>query len=172
MSGCTKHGHSYGCSACESERADERLAALRVDLAAAQARESELRPLVAAYRSLIFSDYEGQAGLPAPWDERVNAIDAALSRAPGSREALRAMLTSDAAVEAAAEVEHVQWVAWASNLMEREPSLSPERVERWRGLLGEYAGLSDEMKEFDRKWARASLRAIVARLLGEEGGER
>jgi hypothetical protein len=59
-------------------------------------------------------------------------------------------------VEEIASLEHEQWMAWASTLMERE-SLSPERVARWKACMVPYAELSEEMKEHDRVWARKVL---------------
>jgi len=57
-------------------------------------------------------------------------------------------------LEVLAEYEHEQWMAWARNLLEKEPHLSEERKQRWAGLLVPYAELSEEMKESDREWAR------------------
>lgn len=62
-------------------------------------------------------------------------------------------------IEKLADLEHQQWIAWATTLMEKE-NLSPERVERWRGLLCPYSELSEEWKEYDREWARKVLEIV------------
>ena len=59
-------------------------------------------------------------------------------------------------IERLAELEHNQWMAWAKRLMETE-TLSPERIERWKSCMVPYADLTEEMKEFDREWARKAL---------------
>lgn len=58
-------------------------------------------------------------------------------------------------IEQLAELEHQQWVVWASTIMKQEP-ISEERRERWMKLFCPYSELSEEMKEHDRKWARKS----------------
>ena len=70
-------------------------------------------------------------------------------------EKIQAKLTLDPRLlEAVAEFEHEQWMAWAKNLLEREPNISQERKARWQKLFVPYAELSEEMKEADREWAR------------------
>lgn len=61
--------------------------------------------------------------------------------------------------EELAALEHDQWMAWASTLMERE-ALSAERVARWRTLMVPYSELAEETKEHDRVWARKVLAAL------------
>lgn len=56
-------------------------------------------------------------------------------------------------IEKLAEIEHEQWVTWASNLAKQE-NLSPERLRRWGQFLIPYSNLPEEVKEHDRKWAR------------------
>ena len=58
--------------------------------------------------------------------------------------------------ETLAELEHLQWMAWAKNLKERE-ELSPERVERWNKLMIPYSELTEEQKEQDREWVYKTL---------------
>ena len=61
-------------------------------------------------------------------------------------------------LERLAELEHKQWVTWAKKIIETEPGLSKERVERWQKLFVPYSELPDEFKEYDREWARYVLR--------------
>ena len=63
-------------------------------------------------------------------------------------------------LETLAEIEHDQWMAWAGKLMETE-TLSPERIERWKKCMVPYSELTEEMKKFDRDWARKTLVAVV-----------
>ena len=57
-------------------------------------------------------------------------------------------------IEQLAELEHDQWMTWAKSLMEKE-DLSPDRVKRWNDeCMMPYGDLSEEMKEYDRVWAR------------------
>lgn len=70
--------------------------------------------------------------------------------------------TTEQIIEELADLEHVQWMQWAQTLMDKE-SLSAERCERWSGLMVPYAELSEEMKEYDREWARKAL-AIIDQL--------
>lgn len=64
-------------------------------------------------------------------------------------------------LEKLAEIEHNQWMKWASTLMAKE-NLSPERIERWKKDMVPYAELSEEVKEYDRKWARLSLALLAS----------
>lgn len=59
-----------------------------------------------------------------------------------------------------AEIEHKQWMQWASKLMETEAALSPERLARWKRLMVPFDQLSEEWKEYDREWARHVLREV------------
>ena len=68
----------------------------------------------------------------------------------------------DEAVERLAEQEHIQWCTWAQNVMDTEQGLSTDRRERWRSLMVPYAELSEEMKEYDRIWAREALDCLAA----------
>ena len=61
--------------------------------------------------------------------------------------------------EKLAELEHAQWIEWSQNLVAREV-ISPERVERWRGLWKPYAELTEAEKDQDRVWAKKSIQAI------------
>jgi len=62
-------------------------------------------------------------------------------------------MSDQTTIEILSALEHEQWVVWAITLMERE-QLSPERVARWNTLMVPYEQLSEEVKEFDRVWAR------------------
>lgn len=62
-------------------------------------------------------------------------------------------------LEYVAHLEHEQWMTWAKTLMESEPGLSTSRFQRWQTLMVPYQELPEEMKEFDREWARKVLTA-------------
>lgn len=61
--------------------------------------------------------------------------------------------------EKLAELEHEQWIKWATSLMESE-NLSPERVERWKRYMVPYSELDEKTKDYDRKWADMVLEIV------------
>lgn len=63
---------------------------------------------------------------------------------------------SEEVIEKLAELEHEQWMAWAKSIMKTE-SISESRKLRWTKCMIPYADLTEEMKEFDREWARKAL---------------
>ena len=63
-------------------------------------------------------------------------------------------------LEKLAEIEHEQWMTWAAKLMETE-TLSPERLERWKKCMIPYKDLTEELKNYDRDWARKILVAVI-----------
>ena len=65
-------------------------------------------------------------------------------------------LTDEELVESLAELEHEQWIKWASTIMQTE-KISDGRIARWKDCFKPYSELSEEMKEFDREWARKAL---------------
>lgn len=73
---------------------------------------------------------------------------------------------SEKLIERLAEIEHRQWMQWAKTLMEKEPGISQERKDRWNNLMVPYEQLPEEWKEFDREWARLSLREVILTLDG------
>lgn len=54
--------------------------------------------------------------------------------------------------EKLASIEHEQWITWSRALVNSE-TLSSERIERWKKLWVPYTQLTEEMKDFDRKYA-------------------
>lgn len=65
-------------------------------------------------------------------------------------------------LEELAELEHEQWMKWAKALIPELESLDKEkiqkRIKRWKEeCFKPYSELTDEMKEFDREWARKVL---------------
>jgi chromosome segregation ATPase len=69
----------------------------------------------------------------------------------------------DKLLEALAELEHEQWMAWAETLMATE-QISFERQQRWCRYMVPYAELSEDVKEHDRKWARKVLAIVEERI--------
>jgi len=59
-------------------------------------------------------------------------------------------------IESLAELEHEQWMKWAETIMQTE-KISDARFARWASFMITYADLTEEMKEFDREWARKAL---------------
>ncbi len=82
----------------------------------------------------------------------------------GKERSLRKLLDSPELLEALSELEHQQWVKWASTLLQREPNISEERRRRWIPLFMPYNYLPEETKEQDRVWARK----VLKKLFGEE----
>jgi hypothetical protein len=62
----------------------------------------------------------------------------------------------DELVEKLAALEHEQWMQWSKNIVDTE-FISLKRRQRWFKLWCHYDELSEEMKEFDRLWARKVL---------------
>ena len=112
-------------------------------------------------------DYDDIAGALL-LDHRVH--NAALYRAIAAKlraadktgaERMRAfILDGDAALEAAAEQEHEQWIRWSKDIA--ETGLTESRLGRWRSLWIPYGDLNETMKNADRKEARLLLAAIRA----------
>ena len=65
-------------------------------------------------------------------------------------------LTDEEIIEPLAELEHEQWMKWADTIMQTE-KISDVRFARWASCMIPYAELTEEMKEFDREWARKAL---------------
>jgi hypothetical protein len=65
-------------------------------------------------------------------------------------------LTDEEIIESLAELEHEQWMKWADAIMQTE-KISDARFARWASCMIPYADLTEEMKEFDRVWARKAL---------------
>ena len=65
-------------------------------------------------------------------------------------------LTDEEIIESLAELEHEQWMKWADTIMQTE-KISDVRFARWASCMIPYAELTEEMKEFDRVWARKAL---------------
>jgi len=65
-------------------------------------------------------------------------------------------LTDEEIIESLAELEHEQWMKWADTIMQTE-KISDARFARWASCMISYAELTEEMKEFDREWARKAL---------------
>lgn len=65
----------------------------------------------------------------------------------------------DEKIEKLAELEHEQWWKWAKTLMEKE-TLSKERIERWHKYMVDYKDLPEDVKEYDRIWARKVLATL------------
>lgn len=60
-------------------------------------------------------------------------------------------------LEKLAEIEHEQWIEWSKAVA---PEVSESRRKRWEKLWCPYSGLSEDMKEADRKYARKILDLI------------
>lgn len=59
--------------------------------------------------------------------------------------------------ETLAMLEHQQWAYWARAVMSE---VSLERQERWKKYLVPYQELSEDVKDFDRKWADKVLTTV------------
>lgn len=65
-----------------------------------------------------------------------------------------------ALLETLAKLEHDQWMEWAQTLMAKE-KLSPDRVQRWQKFMLPYEDLPEDVKEFDRVWARKAMVELI-----------
>jgi hypothetical protein len=71
-------------------------------------------------------------------------------------------------IEALAEAEHQQWMAWSKTIAETE-QLTPERLDRWRKLWIPYTQLPEHQKDQDRLWATTKLQ-ITQKHTTNKGG--
>lgn len=71
-------------------------------------------------------------------------------------------------VELLAALEHDQWEAWSRRVADEE-DLSTERMGRWRSYWVPYEDLPDDVKEYDREYARQVLSLLDNRGLLKEG---
>ncbi len=79
-----------------------------------------------------------------------------------------------ALLERLAALEHEQWMSWAGTIMKQE-KLSEERLRRWLSYMVPYEQLPEDVKEYDREWARKVLEVIkefLTRSMEDRGGER
>lgn len=70
------------------------------------------------------------------------------------------MIKDKTLLEKISAIEHDQWIAWAKTISETEPNISQERKDRWAQYFVPYEELTEEVKEFDREWARKVLEVI------------
>lgn len=56
-------------------------------------------------------------------------------------------------IEKISEIEHEQWIKWTQTL-EKTEKLSADRIKRWKEYQVPYEELTEDVKEYDRKWAR------------------
>lgn len=101
---------------------------------------------------------------PCDLEELDTAIDAALStpQPEPSAELIERV------IEALAELEHEQWMAWAKSVAHSEPFLTEGRKERWVKAMVPYSMLTEAQKEDDRLWARKVI-AVLALAERREG---
>jgi hypothetical protein len=66
---------------------------------------------------------------------------------------------SDRLLESIAAVVHDEWVSWSKELAGKE-ILSDERLVRWHKMWIPYERLPEDMKDFDRIWARKIINAL------------
>lgn len=60
-------------------------------------------------------------------------------------------------IEALADLEHEQWIAWSKNIAETE-NISSGRLARWQALWVPYSELEEEVQELDREWAERAVK--------------
>jgi hypothetical protein len=73
---------------------------------------------------------------------------------------------SEALIEAFAAIAHEQWEHWSREV---SGEVSPERSHRWQSYWVPYEQLTEEVKEFDRQWARRYQQALHEQFLGIVG---
>ncbi|GAH42791.1 unnamed protein product [marine sediment metagenome] len=72
-------------------------------------------------------------------------------------------MNEDELIEKLANLEHEQWIKWSKTISEQE-RISEERRVRWQKYFVPYSELTEEVKEYDRVWARK-----IVKLLKSEG---
>ena len=71
---------------------------------------------------------------------------------------IKAVMTE--VLEKLAAAEHDQWIHWSKNICHEE-AISPGRIDRWAQYWVPYENLSDDVKEYDREWARVALDIFI-----------
>ncbi len=67
---------------------------------------------------------------------------------------------NEALLEELSELEHEQWMKWAKDIAKKE-TLSKTRTDRWENeCFKPYSELTEEMKEFDREWAKKVIEIV------------
>jgi len=62
-------------------------------------------------------------------------------------------------LEELSELEHKQWMKWAKTIL-KEEDISEERGKRWKKDFKDYKDLPEDVKEFDREWARKVIKIL------------
>ena len=65
----------------------------------------------------------------------------------------------DKLLEEISELEHKQWMEWAKTIL-KEEDISEEREKRWKKDFKDYKDLPEDVKEFDREWARKVIKIL------------
>ena len=97
-----------------------------------------------------------QCNCTHPVEEQDESFDRTASHMAGEYVSYKPELTDEEIIESLAELEHEQWMKWADTIMQTE-KISDARFARWASCMIPYADLTEEMKEFDREWARKAL---------------
>ncbi len=69
------------------------------------------------------------------------------------------MIHDNTLIEKLAALEHEQWMTWAKTMLEREGVTAETRI-RWTRYMFPYEELPDDIKEYDRLWARKVIEVI------------
>ena len=78
------------------------------------------------------------------------------------------MIDANLICEKLADLEHEQWIQWSKTIAEREP-ISEETKKRWEKYWVPYSELTEEVKEYDRKWARKAMAIILEQIEVDDG---
>lgn len=62
-------------------------------------------------------------------------------------------------IEQLSALEHDQWENWAKSILKTE-NISEERRKRWETMFVPYDQLPDEIKEYDREYARKVIELV------------
>lgn len=62
-------------------------------------------------------------------------------------------------LEKLSDLEHQQWANWAQSILKSE-TISEERKARWSVMFVDYKDLPEEIKEYDREYARKVMELI------------
>jgi hypothetical protein len=67
---------------------------------------------------------------------------------------------TDDLIEALAAIEHEQWMHWSQAVAKE---VAETTRSQWQGSWGDYAQLTEELKEADRVWARKVVALLLQR---------
>lgn len=122
-------------------------------------------------KEFISEEHDRKNGSDIPWIKEVIEGEALKNPTENTNPDVKskftkkatAQETSDKFVEELSKLEHDQWVGWTKDIA-KEEDISEERLERWEKEWIPYEKLPEDVKEFDREYAKKVLDVVEKEL--------